>query len=104
WDQAIARLKENGFAAIMPNMLWGGVAYYPSDVLPVAAEIAKRGDQMAACVEACRRHGLRIHVWKVDWNLGHDVPASFLEKMRAENRLQRSVGGGEEPWLCPSHP
>jgi len=104
WDQAIARLKENGFTAIMPNMLWGGVAYYPGEVLPVAADIATRGDQLAACVAACRKHGLQIHVWKVDWNLGRDAPPAFVEKMRAAKRLQRSIGGDEEPWLCPSNP
>lgn len=104
WDATIAGLKKNGFTAMMPNMLWGGVAYYPSEVLPVSAEVAKRGDQMAECVAACREHGLEIHVWKVDWNLGHEVPVSFVDKMRAEHRLQRSVGGEEQPWLCPSNP
>ena len=104
WDQSIALLKANGFTAIMPNMLWGGVAYYPSEVLPPAADLAERGDQMAACVAACKKHGLQIHVWKVDWNLGHDVPATFVDRMRKEGRLQRSYSGEEQPWLCPSNP
>ncbi len=104
WDESIARLKANGFTAIMPNMLWGGVAYYPSEVLPVAAGVAEKGDQMAACVAACKKHGIEIHVWKVDWNLGHDVPAAFVDKMRKEGRLQHSYSGEEQPWLCPSNP
>ena len=37
WDEAIRILAENGFTAILPNMLWGGGAYYASDVLPPAA-------------------------------------------------------------------
>lgn len=104
WDQAIARLRKCGFTAIMPNMLWGGVAYYPSQVLPVAAGIAEKGDQVAQCLAACRKHGVRMHVWKVDWNLGHDVPPAFVERMRSEGRLQRSFDGVEQPWLCPSNP
>lgn len=104
WDAAIKRLKDNGFTAIMPNMLWGGAAFYPSEVLPVAESVKEKGDQMAACVEACKKHGIQCHVWKVDWNLGHDVPASFVEKMRAEGRLQHSSSGEEQPWLCPSNP
>ncbi|MBX7209622.1 MAG: family 10 glycosylhydrolase [Verrucomicrobiaceae bacterium] len=104
WDAAIKRLKDNGFTAIMPNMLWGGVAYYPGEVLPVAESVKEKGDQMAACIEACKKHGVQCHVWKVDWNLGHDVPAAFVEKMRAEGRLQRSFSGEEQPWLCPSNP
>jgi len=46
---------------------------------------------------------VQIHVWKVNWNLGH-APAEFVERMRREGRLQVSSRGKEEPWLCPSHP
>jgi uncharacterized lipoprotein YddW (UPF0748 family) len=103
WDAAIQRLAENGFTAILPNMLWGGVAYYQSKVLPVSSEAARRADQIAKCLEACKKHGLQIHVWKVNWNLGH-TPTDFVERMRREGRLQANSRGKEEPWLCPSHP
>jgi uncharacterized lipoprotein YddW (UPF0748 family) len=104
WDDAVANLKANGFNTIMPNMLWGGVAFYPSEVLPVAPDVATKGDQIAECLAACRKHGLKIHVWKVDWNLGREVPAAFVTQLRAEHRLQMSDTGTEEPWLCPSDP
>jgi uncharacterized lipoprotein YddW (UPF0748 family) len=104
WDEAIRRLAENGFTAILPNMLWGGAAYYESAVLPVAPQVAQRGDQISKCLAACRKYGLQIHVWKVNWNLGHAAPRVFLEKMRQEARLQANSQGQEEPWLCPSHP
>ena len=104
WDDAVRNLKDNGFTAVFPNMLWGGVAYYPSKVLPTAPDIAAKGDQIAECLAACRKHGLQIHVWKVDWNLGRDVPKEFVAKLRAEHRLQMSDTGEEEPWLCPSNP
>lgn len=104
WDEAVRRLAENGFTAILPNMLWAGAAYCPSDTLPVAAEAAKRGDQIAECLAACRKYGIQIHVWKVNWNLGHAVPQEFVEKMRQAHRLQANAEGKEEPWLCPSHP
>jgi uncharacterized lipoprotein YddW (UPF0748 family) len=104
WDEAIRRLAENGFTAILPNMLWGGAAFYQSTVLPVAAQVAERGDQIRQCVAACRKYGLQVHVWKVNWNLGSAAPKTFVEKMRREGRLQASSAGKEEPWLCPSHP
>jgi uncharacterized lipoprotein YddW (UPF0748 family) len=104
WDAAVRRLAENGFRAVIPNMLWGGVAYYDSKVLPVAAEVRDKGDQIAQCLAAARKHGLEVHVWKVNWNLGHGVPKEFLERMRREGRLQVSSKGVEEPWLCPSQP
>ena len=85
-------------------MRWGGVAYYPSKVLPVAPEVAARGDQIAACLAACRKYGLEVHVWKVNFNAGRRAPAEFVERMRREGRLQQSAKGQEDPWLCPSHP
>jgi uncharacterized lipoprotein YddW (UPF0748 family) len=104
WDEAIRRLAANGFTAILPNMLWGGVAYYPSKLLPVSSQVAERGDQIAKCLEACRRHGLQVHVWKVNWNLGSGAPKEFRDLMRQQGRLQADAQGKEEPWLCPSHP
>jgi uncharacterized lipoprotein YddW (UPF0748 family) len=65
--------------------------------------MAEKGDQIAKCLAACKKHGLQAHIWKVNWNLG-DAPHEFVEKMRSEGRLQVSSLGKEEPWLCPSHP
>jgi uncharacterized lipoprotein YddW (UPF0748 family) len=104
WDEAIKRLADNGFTAIFPNMLWGGVAFYNSKTLPVARDVAEKGDQIAKCLAACKKYGVQIHVWKVNWNTGHRVPKEFLDKMRSEGRLQMSSRGKEDPWLCPSHP
>jgi uncharacterized lipoprotein YddW (UPF0748 family) len=104
WDEAIRRLAENGFSAILPNMLWGGAAFYESKVLPVVSQIHQRGDQIAKCLAACRKYGLRMHVWKVNWNLGSAAPKEFVDRMRSEKRLQADAQGKEEPWLCPSDP
>jgi uncharacterized lipoprotein YddW (UPF0748 family) len=103
WDAAAATLARNGFTAVVPNMLWGGSADYASDLLPVTDRSRKEGDQIEACLKACRKHGIEVHVWKVNWNLS-TAPEAFVEKMRAEGRLQRTNGGQEERWLCPSHP
>lgn len=104
WDEAIRRLAQNGFNAILPNMLWGGAAFYESKLLPVSPEVSKRGDQIAQCLEAAHKYGLEVHVWKVNWNLGHAAPRAFVEQMRLAGRLQANSRGQEEPWLCPSHP
>jgi uncharacterized lipoprotein YddW (UPF0748 family) len=103
WDQAAALLKRCGFTAVVPNMLWGGSADYASDILPVTERCRKDGDQIAACLAACRKHGIQMHVWKVNWNLG-TAPDDFVATLRAEGRLQRDNGGHEVRWLCPSHP
>jgi uncharacterized lipoprotein YddW (UPF0748 family) len=103
WDEAIHKLADNGFTAILPNMLSAGVAYYPSKVLPVSGKVAERGDQISQCLAACRKYGVELHVWKLDWNL-NGAPREFVEQMRAQHRLQLSDKGKEENWLCPSQP
>jgi uncharacterized lipoprotein YddW (UPF0748 family) len=104
WDEAAGLLADNGFTAVFPNMLWGGAAYGESKVLPVARQAAERGDQIRECVGACRKHGLQVHVWKVNWYLGSAAPKDFVETLRREGRLQANLRGEEHPWLCPSHP
>lgn len=105
WDEAVRILKENGFNALMPNLAWGGTAFYRSAVLPVASEVATQGDALEQCLAACRKYGVQCHVWKVCWNMGNCVDPVFAEKMAATNRTQVSYGGTPKPgWLCPSHP
>jgi len=105
WDDAIRILADNGFTAILPNMLWAGVAYYPSDVLPVSPEAATRGDQIALCLAACRKYGVECHVWKVNHNMGWATDEEFMRKMKAEGRTQVGFGGQDDQrWLCPSNP
>ncbi len=104
WEESMANLEAGGFNAVVPNMLWGGVALYESEYLPHHPVVAERGDQIAECVEAARRHGIEVHPWKVNWNLGHAVPEEFVQQLREEGRLQRSYDGEEIRWLCPSDP
>jgi len=103
WDETAAFLKGSGFNAVVVNLAWGGSAAYPSDVLPLAWT-ARKDDPFAACRSACLRHGVAMHVWKVCFGLDWDVPKAFVERMRAEGRLQRTADGREVRWLCPSHP
>ena len=103
WEKTAQALADAGFNAIIPNMLWGGVAYYRSEILPVAPSVEEYGDQIAAAVAACKKRGIETHIWKVCFNASN-APESFLAEMRAQGRLQISLDGEESPWLCPSHP
>jgi uncharacterized lipoprotein YddW (UPF0748 family) len=105
WDHAIKALAENGFTAILPNMLWGGVAFYKSDVLPVSPAVAEKGDQISLCVTACRKYGIQCHIWKVNYNMGWATNEAFIAQMKAQNRTQVNYdGSSNNRWLCPSHP
>lgn len=105
WDASIRFLKENGFNAILPNFSWGGVAFYPSEHLPVSPSLEKRGNPVEACLAACRKYGVKCHIWKVCWNLGGYAPQAFVDRMAEEKRTAVRFNGQRTPrWLCPSDP
>ncbi|MBM3502009.1 MAG: hypothetical protein FJX74_25430, partial [Armatimonadetes bacterium] len=103
WAKSLDILQANGLNAIVPNLWWAGLAYYPSDYLPVAETVAKYGDQMEECVREAHARGIEVHAWKVNWNLGN-APQDFIDKLRAEGRTMVDVKGEPIDWLCPSHP
>ncbi len=104
WDRTCRELSEAGFNMILPNMLWAGVAHYPSDVLPRSITFEQHGDQIEQCLAAAKKHGLEVHVWKVNHNPGSLTPPEFLKRMREEGRTQVEVDGTVTDWLNPAHP
>ncbi len=104
WERTADELSEAGFNMIIPNMLWGGAAHYASDVLPRSRTFDQYGDQIKQCVAAAHRHGIEVHVWKVNFNLGHHAPREFVERLRKAGRLQVSHDGQPLDWLNPAHP
>jgi len=102
WDQAVRILADNGFSAVVPNMLWAGAAFYKSDVLPVAAAVERQGDQIELCLAACKKYGIECHVWKVNFNMGWATDKEFIAGMKADGRTQVSYdGSSNDRWLCP---
>ncbi len=104
WQRTTDEMAAAGLNMILPNMLWGGVAHYPSDVLPRSKTFENYGDQIQQCVEAAHKSGIEVHVWKVNYNLGHNVPEAYVKKLRAADRLQVDVEGEPGDWLNPAHP
>lgn len=103
WDRTCRTLKAGGINAIYANWMWGGLAHYPSRVLPVSDTARLHGDQVAQAVKAARRHGLQTHLWLVCWHV-KNAPEAFLKKMEKEGRLQMDASGNVHPWLNPAHP
>lgn len=102
WKETCRILASNGVTDIFSNMAWPGIAHYPSRAVSQSVIAARRGDQLAQCVAAAREARLRVHVWKVCWNLSK-APESFVSRMRKEGRLQVSDTGAHLKWLCPSN-
>jgi len=103
WDRSMRILSENHFSAVFPLMLRAGLAYYPSEVLPMSAGVSKENDPLARCVKAAKKHGIEVHVWKISYNLG-GAPPEFVQQLRDQGRLQKNYDGNDVLWLCPSHP
>jgi uncharacterized lipoprotein YddW (UPF0748 family) len=101
WNDSVAALREAGFNALMPNMLWAGAAYYPSEVVPVVAQNGT--DLLSECLQACQKYDMKLHLWKVCWNLAR-APDAFVEAMSQAGRLQQNSDGSQISYLCPSDP
>jgi len=103
WGRTCQLLRRYGFTDIMPNVAWPGAAHYASRTVPPSEAFRQYGDQLAACVEAAHRAGLRVHVWKVCWRMDR-APDALVARFRRSGRLQVSDTGEVVNWLCPSNP
>jgi uncharacterized lipoprotein YddW (UPF0748 family) len=102
WERSAKLLAENGFNAVLPNMLSGGTAHYASEILPRSETFKRYGDQLEQCCAAAKKHGLEVHVWKVHFNLS-SASKEFIEIMRREGRTQVNFKSEPVDWLCPSN-
>jgi uncharacterized lipoprotein YddW (UPF0748 family) len=59
------------------------------------------GDQAAAAVKSAHAAGLKLHLWKVCWNVESATPAETA-KLEKQGRLQKDYLGKTVEWLCPS--
>ena len=104
WDSSCRFMKEHGFTDLLVNLAWGCCAFYPSKVLP-RAETRPQDDALELCKAACRKHGIKMHVWKVCWKHGHWAPKSVSDALAAAKRtMVMRQGGQSDEWNCPSDP
>ena len=111
WDGSVRFLKEHGFTDLIANLTWADRAFYASDVLPVDPSVATKGDALEQCLAACRKWGVKCHVWRCCYNMG---PSSCIDKDRAarfaaEGRLVKRFDAKNSQWpcgrmFCQSHP
>ena len=106
WEKSAQILERHGFTDVIACLAQAGVAFYESKVLPVSAEVAKRGDQLELAKAACHRHGVRLHAWKTNWVVGKEPESKvFYAAAEKEGRVVvSSTGTKKHRWLCPSDP
>jgi len=108
WDAFFQGMKRAHLNAFLPNVCAAGYAHYESDLLPLSEYVRTHGPQVEPMLAAARRHGIEVHLWRVNynlWNPGEEV----VRRYAAENRVCRDargqvVGGPRTATLCPSHP
>ncbi|MEI6167383.1 MAG: family 10 glycosylhydrolase [bacterium] len=103
WEPTCQALARAGMTAVLPHVQRPWCAHYPSRLTAASDVLTRYGDQMAACCDAARRHGLAVHAWVILWNL-EGAPDETIAPYRKAGRLQVSAAGATIPWLCPSHP
>lgn len=103
WPRTASLLRSHGINAVFANLAWGGLAHYPSQVLPSSYSHKSNGDQAAQFVRAAHAQGLQAHAWIVCANLG-EAPKAFVERMRKEGRTAQGPDGKASSWLNLAHP
>lgn len=103
WEKSARLLAENGFTDLIANLVRGPTGAYRSDVVGFAPRTGGV-DRLDECLAACRRHGLKLHVWVICGRLGWEGDDALRRRLEDEGRLMVSFDGKREPWLCPSHP
>lgn len=100
WDDALGRLKAANFNLVLPYMASGAAAYYPSNVLPAATNT--RGNELAAALQAGRKHGIAVHPRILGLFTMGATPQT-REELRRQGRIARYPQGHDDRWLCPSN-
>jgi len=107
WPASISEMVNHGFNAIYPNMVWGGLAYYPSTYIPISSHVTTYGDQIAQVVAAAHAQNVEAHIWKINWVLNNSTQA-FIDDKVAQNRVLLDqnlqipmINGKQTYWLSP---
>jgi len=108
WDKFFEGMRRARLNALLPNVCAAGYAHYQSDLLPLSPFVRANGPQVQPMLDAARRHGIEVHLWRVNYNLGRPDEA-VLQRYIAANRVCLNpeggvVGGPRNATLCPSHP
>lgn len=103
WEVAAAALAAARFNVVFPYVASGAAAFYPSRILPPAAEYSAERDYLAEAIKACHAHGIRVHARILGLSCLF-ARSSTKARLKKEGRLMVTVEGKTRPWLCPTNP
>lgn len=106
WKEALPGIRARGFNVVAPNVLWSGIAFYPSKLVNTEPAHIPKEDYMRQILDAAKPLGMKVYAWKVMWQYPIDwlsKPES-MEAVKKAGRLQVDLKGETKSWLCPSLP
>ena len=92
WPKTIRVLREARVTDLFVNVAGAGFAHYPSSVLPRSRVFADEGDQLAACLEAARGTGVRVHAWLLTFSAARAAPSVLENYAKRGWRLKDAQG------------
>ena len=102
WARTCRMLKAAGITDIMVNVAAPGWTHCRLDVLPRSPVFEARGDQLAACLEAARPLGLRVHAWLIAFSTTQ-ASAHRMTVFGERKWLLLDTAGKTTPWLDPAN-
>ncbi len=103
WPKTIALLKSAGVTDLYVNVAGGAFAHYASKILPQSRVCLEQGDQLAACLQAARGHGIRVHPWILCFAT-EQATEERLADFRKRGWLLKDADGSIRNWLDPANP
>ena len=103
WPRTIRLLKTSGVTDLFVNVAGAGFAHYASRVLPRSKTYDEEGDQLAACLNAAKGSGVRVHAWVLCFTGTRATPDRLADFQRRGWRLKGRDGRLTE-YLNPALP
>jgi uncharacterized lipoprotein YddW (UPF0748 family) len=103
WAQTMRELKEARVTDLFVNVAGAGFAHYPSDNLPRSKTYQQEGDQLAACLAAAKKYGIRVHAWILCFTATRATPERLAE-FRRRGWCLKTKEGKETEYLNPAKP
>ena len=103
WPRTMRILQAAGISDLYVNVAGPGFAHYESAVLPRSSLLRRSGDQLAACLEAARPVGIRVHAWVMCFSAGR-APENIRAAFAARGWCLKNAQGTDSYLLDPSHP
>ena len=101
WPRTCKTLAAAGVTDILVNVAAPGYAHCDIASLPRSEVFTTYGDQLAACLAAARKHGLRVHAWLICFS-ATGASRHRLDVFAQNGWLLESTDGTKQNWLDPS--